>query len=287
MKTVIQEMVETYHPKNLYEQKNAMKEVMQEIILYGLSQANFFKKAAFYGGTALRIFYGLDRFSEDLDFSLLIADNDFNLASYFPLLQDIVESFGLKVEIETKMKSIDSNTKSAFLKGDTNEQFLLFYPDTRIQGINKNERIKIKFEIDINPPKLASYEIKYRLLPAPYEIRLYDQGSLFAGKLHAILCRAWVSRVKGRDLYDYVFYLTKNIPFNLSHLRERLLQTSFITEEDSCTLETVKKMLIDKFNEIDFDEAKKDVEPFIKNTNQLTMWNADFFIQITDKIISN
>lgn len=287
MKTVIQEMVETYHPKNLYEQKNAMKEVMQEIILYGLSQANFFKKAAFYGGTALRIFYGLDRFSEDLDFSLLIADNDFNLASYFPLLQDIVESFGLKVEIEIKMKSIDSNTKSAFLKGDTIEQFLLFYPDTRIQGINKNERIKIKFEIDINPPKLASYEIKYRLLPAPYEIRLYDQGSLFAGKLHAILCRAWVSRVKGRDLYDYVFYLTKNIPFNLSHLRERLLQTSFITEEDSCTLETVKKMLIDKFNEIDFDEAKKDVEPFIKNTNQLTMWNADFFIQITDKIISN
>lgn len=241
MRTVIQDMLEKHHPRNLYEQKNAMKEVMQEIILYGLYQAAFFKEAAFYGGTALRIFYGLDRFSEDLDFSLLVTNKEFDLADYVPTLQGIVESFGLKVDIETKVKSIDSNTKSAFLKGDTMEHFLLFYPDVRIQGIQKNERIKIKFEIDIDPPKFATYEIKYQLLPAPYEIKLYDQSSLFAGKLHAVLCRAWKSRVKGRDLYDYVFYLTKDISFNLSHLRERLLQTSFIREEDPCTLETIKK----------------------------------------------
>lgn len=286
MKTVIQEMVEKYHSKNLYEQKNAIKEVMQEIILYGLSQAEFFKEAAFYGGTALRIFYGLDRFSEDLDFSLLTVNKDFDLALYFPTLQTIVESFGLKVDIESKVKSIESNTKSAFLKGDTIEQFLLFYPDSRIQGIDKNERIKIKFEIDINPPKFASYEIKYVLLPAPYEIRLYDQESLFAGKLHAILCRTWKNRVKGRDLYDYVFYLTRSIPFNLPHLRERLLQTSFITEEESCTLEDIKRMLVDKFKEIDFKDAKKDIEPFIKDTNQLSVWNKDFFIQITQQLLS-
>lgn len=286
MKTVIQEMVEAYHPKNLYEQKNAIKEVMQEIILYGLSQANFFHEAAFYGGTALRIFYGLDRFSEDLDFSLLKVNKDFDLTKYLPVLKTHVESFGLKVDIEPKVKSLDPNIKSAFLKGDTIEQFLLFYPDSKIQGINKNERIKIKFEIDINPPAFASYEIQYQLLPSPYEIRLYDRESLFAGKIHAILCRAWRSRIKGRDLYDYVFYLSKNIPCNLPHLKERLIQSSFISNEDSCTLDDIKGMLIHKFNEIDFDEAKKDVEPFIKNTDILDIWSKRFFIQITERLSS-
>lgn len=273
--------------RKIYKQKNAMKEVMQEVILYGLSQGIFFKKAAFYGGTALRIFYGLDRFSEDLDFSLLKTNKNFDLMAYFPILQSTVESLGLKVEIESKVKCKDSNIKSAFLKSDTIEQFLLFYPDSKIQGVNKNEKIKVKFEIDINPPEFASFEIKYQLLPSPYEIQLYDQESLFAGTLHAILCRAWKSRVKGIDLYDYVFYLTKNISFNLPHLKERLIQTSFISHEDPCTLEDIKRMLILKFNAIDFEEAKKDVEPFIKDTNILNMWNKNFFIQITEKLRSN
>lgn len=284
MKTVIQEMVASYHPQNNYEQKNAMKEVMQEIILYGLSQAGFFKSAAFYGGTALRIFYGLDRFSEDLDFSLLVANKDFNLEDYLPTVKMVVESFGLKVEVSEKEKSIDSNIKSAFLKADTIEHFLLFYPDDRIQGINKNEKIKVKFEIDINPPAFATFEIKYRLLPAPYEIKMYDQASLFAGKLHAILCRAWHNRIKGRDLYDYIFYLSKNISFNLPHLKERLIQTGHILESESCTLEDIKDMLINKFNQIDFEEAKKDIEPFIKNIDVLAIWHKEFFIQITNQL---
>ncbi len=284
MKTVIQEMVESYHPKNIYEQKNAMKEVMQEIILYGLSQSGFFKVAAFYGGTALRIFYGLDRFSEDLDFSLLVINREFDLSLFLPKVQSIVESFGLKVSIDKKEKNTESNIKSAFLKGDTVECFLLFYPDDKIEGINRDERIKIKFEIDVNPPNYASFETKYRLLPSPYEIRLYDEKSLFAGKLHAILCRSWKSRVKGRDLYDYMFYLSRNISFNLPHLRERLIQTHFISADSSCELEDIKKMLIDKFNKIDFFEARKDVEPFIKDINKLNLWSKDFFIQITDSL---
>lgn len=166
MKTVIQEMIERYPKGDLIEQRNAIKEVMQEIILYGLSTAGFFKDVALYGGTALRIFYGLDRFSEDLDFSLVIKNPHFQLSDYLPTLHSTVQSFGLDVEIQTKEKNTDYAIKSAFLKGNTIEQFLLFYPDEKIQGINNNEKIKVKFKIDIDPSAMAAFEKKFSLPPS-------------------------------------------------------------------------------------------------------------------------
>ena len=261
-----------------------MKEIMQELVLCGLSRAGFFNKAAFYGGTALRIFYGLDRFSEDLDFSLLVSDPEFKLEDYFPILIKEVESFGLNVDIQTKEKSVDSHIKSAFLKGDTKEHMLLFYPNERITGVSHGELIKIKFEIDIEPPKYATYETKYRLIPSPYEVNLYDASSLFAGKLHAVICRGWKNRVKGRELYDLIFYVSRNIPVNLTHLRERLLQTNTINEADDFTLETVKKMLCKKFEDIDFEDAKRDVSPFVKDIQSLNVWSKEFFKVVANQI---
>ena len=167
MKTILEQMVENYEINNNEEKRNAVKEVMQEIVLCGLSKAGFFKEAAFYGETALRIFYGLDRFSEDLDFALIVKNCDFNLNSYFSKLESTVNSFGLKVGLELKSKTKDSDIQSAFLKGDTVEYFLLFYPNDKIVGINPDEKIKIKIEIDTCPPALAAYETKYRLLPTP------------------------------------------------------------------------------------------------------------------------
>ena len=277
-------MVNNYHPKNTEEKRNAVKEVMQEIVLCALSKAGFFNEAAFYGGTALRIFYHLDRFSEDLDFSLLIKDEDFDLSIYFPKLKEIVKSFGLNVEIEIKEKTKDYNIQSAFLKGDTIEHFLLFYPDDLIQGINKNEKVKIKFEIDTMPPGCATYEIKYRLLPMPYSIKLYDEASLFSGKIHAIICRSWKSRVKGRDLYDYIFYLSRNTQFNLPHLQEKLIDSHYIDANVIISCDDIKKMLIERFNEIDFEQAKEDVIPFIKDPSVLDIWSKEFFIAITDHL---
>ncbi len=286
MKTILEQMIEEYHPKNNEEKRNAIKEVMQEIVLCGLSKAGFFKNAAFYGDTALRIFYGLDRFSEDLDFSLLIKDKDFDLAKYFPILKNTVKSFGLNVEIELKNKTKDSNVQSAFLKGDTIEHFLLFYPDDLVQGINKNEKVKIKFEIDTMPPGLATYEIKFRLLPAPYSVKLYDESSLFSGKIHAMICRLWKSRVKGRDLYDYIFYLSRKTKFNLPHLREKLIDSGFINKDTEITCDDVKEMLINRFNEIDFNDAKNDVIPFIKDSSGLDIWCKEFFTSITSELKS-
>ena len=282
MNTAIEQMLKNYQIENIYDQKNAMKEIMQEIVLCGLSRAGFFQKAAFYGGTALRIFYGLDRFSEDLDFSLVTADPDFDLTVYFPVLEKEVRAFGLHVTIQEKEKTKESNIRSAFLKGNTKEHLLLFYADENLAGsVARSEVVKIKFEVDINPPEYADFEHKYRLLPTPYEVNLYDVPSLFAGKIHAVLCRAWKSRIKGRDLYDYVFYLSRGSVVNQKHLRARLLQSGFISEDVECTLPELRHMLYERFDTIDFRQAKQDVEPFIRDTASLNMWNADFFKQIT------
>lgn len=288
MGAAIEQMLKNYNIENIYDRKNAMKEIMQEIVLCGLSRAGFFQKAAFYGGTALRIFYGLDRFSEDLDFSLKTADEAFDLAAYFPALEKEVRAFGLNVMIVEKEKTKNSNIRSAFLKGNTKEHLLLFYADESVaSGIAKNETVRIKFEVDINPPAYAAFEHKYRLLPVPYEVTMYDMPSLFAGKIHAVICRAWQSRIKGRDLYDYIFYLARGTAVNQKHLRERLIQSGYITPDTECSLDEIKQLLKARFDSIDFSQAKQDVEPFIHDTSALNVWSSDFFKQITEGLTCN
>ena len=285
MSKAIEEMLKNYRVDHIYDRKNAMKEIMQEIVLCGLSRAGFFKKAAFYGGTALRIFYGLDRFSEDLDFSLESADLNFDLASYFPMLEKEVKAFGLNLEIQEKEKTKEGTIRSAFLKGNTKEHLLLFYADENAAGsVAKNETVKIKFEVDINPPAFATFEHKYRLLPVPYEVRLYDVPSLFAGKIHAVLCRAWKSRVKGRDLYDYVFYLSRGSAVNQRHLRERLIDSGYISQSEDCSLAAIKRMLSERFDSIDYAQARHDVEPFIHDSTVMDVWSPGFFKQITENL---
>ncbi len=283
MSAVIDQMLKNYPVANIYDRKNAMKEIMQEIILCGLSRADFFKKAAFYGGTALRIFHGLDRFSEDLDFSLETGKLDFDLASYFPVLEKEVRSFGLNVEIQEKKKTKESTIRSAFLKGSTKEHLLLFYADEKAaDNVSRNEAVRIKLEVDVDPPAFATFEHKYRLLPVPYEVKMYDMPSLFAGKIHAVICRAWQNRIKGRDLYDYVFYLSRGASVNQKHLRERLIDSRYIAADADCSLNQIKKILAERFERIDYAQARRDVEPFIRDISVLDIWNADFFQQITD-----
>lgn len=286
MNTVLEQMLAKYELNSDYDRVNALKEILQEITLCGLSRAGFFRKAAFYGGTALRIFYGLDRFSEDLDFSLMGKDEAFDLSRWFAAIENEAAAYGLNLSVEMKKKAKDTAIKSAFLKGNTREHLLLFYDDKGINGgISRNEAIKIKFEIDTRPPARASFEKKYRLLPSPYEVNMYDEPSLFAGKLHAVICRNWKNRVKGRDLYDYVFYMSKGVHVNLPHLRASLIDSGFITENDACELEDVKKMLMNKFNTIDYKQAREDVIPFIKDSSKIDLWSADFFKQITENLM--
>ncbi len=278
----LKEMLKKYDIKNEIDKKNAIKEIIQEVSLYCLSKSGFFKEAAFYGGTALRIFYGLDRFSEDLDFSLIKKDNNFNLSKYLLVLKKELKAFGLSFDMIEKEKTKESNIKSAFLKANTNELLLIFY-ESLSQKVSRNEVVKIKFEIDVNPPDFATFEIKYLLQPLPYEIQLYDEASLFAGKIHAILMRNWKNRVKGRDLYDYVFYLSKFIKYNHKHLCERLYESG-LQEARGFNIEDIKNLLLKRFEKIDFEGAKKDVLPFIKDIEKLDIWSKNFFKYITSNL---
>lgn len=283
MTTAVQQMIEKYSCKNTLEYKNALKEVIQEVALCGLSRRDFFSKAAFYGGTALRIFYGLDRFSEDLDFSLIRKDDSFKIDEYFSSLAEELSANGFELSIERKEKSVESDVQSAFIKGGTLVHLLKIVPvNQKILGVTDTDLIKIKFEIDTNPPDFASFETKYSLLPFPYAVRLYDEQSLFAGKIHAVLCRAWKSRVKGRDFYDYLWYLGRRTKVNLKHLQKRLEQSGKWNPDDTLTIDNLKHLLSERFSAVNFDAAKTDVLPFIKDVRKLDLWSKDFFSSLTE-----
>ena len=284
MDSIFNNMLAPYMATTPVDKKNAAKEVIQEMVLCGLSRSGLFDHAAFYGGTALRIFYGLDRFSEDLDFSLTAPSKEFDISSYFPLLEKEMRSFGLNMSVEQKQKHVDSQIQSAFLKGDTQEHLLLFFPDEQIQA-TAGEKIKIKFEIDTNPAPFAQFSQRYRLLPAPYQVRLYDEPSLFAGKIHAVLCRGWKNRVKGRDLYDYVFYLSRNTTVNLTYLRAKLMQTGFLQDGAEFEMTHLQNALFERFHAIDYKNAKADVTPFLSNQSSLDLWSEDFFCDITKSLL--
>lgn len=285
MNSVLQIMLSKYKIKNTIDETNAMKEIIQEIVLSGLSRGGFFDEAAFYGGTALRIFYGLNRFSEDLDFALLKSNPNFDLSKYFSFIEKEVQAYGLNLTVSEKIKTKDFNVTSAFLKGDTKEHILMFFPNENMQNTTSLKNIKIKFEVDINPPAGAKYEIKYKLLPSPHQVRLYDESSLFAGKIHAILCRNWQYRTKGRDLYDYVFYISKNAKVNIELVKEKLIDSNVLSRDDEFTIDTLKKLLNNKFEEIDYSDAKDDVIMFIEDKDSLSLWSKDFFEQITKNLL--
>ncbi len=284
MNNIIEQMLNKYDLKNNFDEINALKEIIQEIVLAGLARGNFFEEAAFYGGTALRIFYKLNRFSEDLDFALLLPNKDFNLKKYFKFVENELNAYGLNLEVKLKEKSSDSNISTAFLKGDTLEHVLKFFPTTEHSYNQLLKNIKIKFEVDINPPKGADYVNEYKLLPSPHQVKLYDAKSLFAGKIHAILCRNWGIRIKGRDLYDYVFFLANDIKVNIELVKNKLIDSNYITSEIDFNIEVLKDLLIKKFLEIDYENAKKDVLPFIKDVESLNLWSEEFFVSITKKL---
>lgn len=284
MSDLFDEMLKNYDTTTTTNRKNALKEVIQEIVLCGLSRAGFFSDVAFYGGTALRIFHGLDRFSEDLDFSLTHTDNRFDLSEYLPILENEMHSFGLVIEVSEKQKTTASDIQSAFVKANTKQQLSFFFEDQNSSCIHPDEKIRIRFEVDTNPPDYAGFEHRYRLLPYPYEVQLYDRPSLLAGKIHAVLARSWKSRVKGRDLYDFVFYLQHNTPLNLRHLKARLIQTGHLKTSDTFNIEDLRERLIEHFDQLDYENAKQDVIPFIKDTRVLEIWSSNFFKDITTNL---
>lgn len=282
MRTMLDRMLEPYEAATPAERRLALREISQEVILAGLSRAGFFNGAAFYGGTALRIFYGLDRFSEDMDFSLIEPNPDFELGDFLPTVEKECTAWGFRFEWSEREPKGRSAIRSAFLKADTKEHLLMLYPqEAAADAVAPGERIRIKVEIDTDPAPHAGFQRLFRLLPSPYEVNLYDEPSLFAGKIHAVLCRSWKNRVKGRDLYDYVFYRSKDTAVNVRHLQAKLAQTGHIAADAPMCIEDVSRMLCERFDQIDYEQAKADVLPFIADPRALGLWTPDFFKSIT------
>ncbi len=285
MNNVIKLMLDKYNPKSSSERENAIKEIIQEIALAGLSRSGFFDKAAFYGGTCLRIFHGLDRFSEDLDFALIKKDSEFRLDDYFPSLIKEFASYGIAIDIDRKKKE-DKDIQSAFIKSNTLTLMMSLYPnDEEAKKVIRNQKIKIKFEIDIDNPSGGITKYEYRLLPAPYEVQVFDESTLFAGKIHAILCRNYMNNVKGRDYYDYLFYIGKESKFNIKYLENKLKNTGGIIKDDeTLTLNKVRELLKTKFESTNYELAKADVYNFINNKDSLNVWGKELFISTLEKL---
>jgi predicted nucleotidyltransferase component of viral defense system len=286
MNTIISSMLAPYDCESRQDYENALKEIIQELALLGLWRSKFFETAAFYGGTALRILYGLDRFSEDLDFSLLSPNPDFTLDYYNEAVEAELRGAGLDVTVLSKNKSQASDIRSAFIKAETLTQFMLInIPSSLHVGLHKAETLKIKMEIDINPPAGFSTEAKILLNPIPFSVLTYQKPDLFAGKIHALLCRPWVIRVKGRDWYDFVWYISRQIPVRLSHLEIRLKQSDFITSDITFIFDMLLNALKNKIQTTDFNQAKQDVLPFIRDPMAISLWSPDFFIDLLDKLL--
>ena len=268
---IFDNMLSRYDLTTEQNKRNAIFEVNQQVILAGLYAGGFFEEAAFYGGTCLRIFHGLQRFSEDMDFSLLAQDDNFDFTKYFPAIIDAFALVGREVEITKKDKKNFGKVESAFLKDNTDVYDVTFQSE---------KSIKIKIEVDTYPPLNFKTEQKLLLQPHSFMARCFTLPDLFAGKMHALVYRTWKNRVKGRDWYDFEWYVRHNIPLDFTHLAERCRQ--FNNEE--ITPELFKEKLIERLETADIRQVKTDVLPFVRNPKELDIWSNDYFVQLAEMV---
>lgn len=286
MNEALRKMLGKYPLNNLEDHLLALREILQEIALLGLWRSKFFDKAAFYGGTALRILHGLDRFSEDLDFSLLMPIKNFDLNVYLSALQKEIAAFGFQVRVESPLKPSQSQVRSAFLKANTISQLLVIQAaEELVRKLHREQVLKIRLEVDTDPPAGFETETRYLLHPIPFAVRTYVLPDLFAGKMHAILCRRWKNRSKGRDWYDLVWYAANHPQLHLAHLEQRMRQSCDWTVQDPLTSTDFQKLLRSAIDNLDVQLVRTEVEPFVKQPEQLEIWSHAFFQDIADRIL--
>lgn len=271
MNTIFDRLLAAHHSSSAAHKRNAVTEVMQQIALAGLHRGGFFDKAAFYGGTCLRVFHGLQRYSEDLDFSLTACDDTFNIDNYFDPLVDEFAMCGRTVTISKKVKKNFSKVESAFLKDNTEVYNLAFQTE---------KSLKIKIEVDTNPPMGFSTELQLLLQPYSLFVNCFTLPDLFAGKMHALIFRQWGQRLKGRDWYDFEWYVRNQIPLNFEHFCIRAKQFNGMTLSKDDFFDLLKN----RFQQADMDSVKHDVMPFLHNPSETSIWTNDYFLQLIKMI---
>lgn len=253
---------------------NAEQEICQKIALAGLRRGGFFDHAAFYGGTCLRLFHGLPRFSEDMDFSLIEKRDDIHLENYFDAIREEFHIAGFDVTITKKDKKAFGRVESAFLKENTEAYDIKF---------QTKKTVKVKMELDTDPPLLFDTEQRLLLQPYSFMTRCFTLPDLFAGKMHALVFRAWQRRVKGRDWFDFEWYVRGGVQLAWKHLQARIKEFS----GKDVTLEEFMQLLKEKIASTDIESVKQDVLPYIddRQKKQLEIWSTDYFLQLTKLMI--
>lgn len=285
MNEAVRQMLSAYDVGSVEGSLRALREIMQEIALLGLWRSKFFEKGAFYGGTALRVLYGLDRFSEDLDFTLLGKNEGFDLADHSEALKRELASFGFSVEIENRAKPAGAAIQSAFLKADTRTQMIIVeFDDALVRQVHRNRVLKIRLEVDTDPPAGFTTEIRYLLRPVPFAVKTLSLPDLFAGKTHAVLCREWKSRAKGRDWYDLVWFAAFHPELRLAHLEQRMRQTGHWAGPAPLTEADLRGLMARRIDQVDIDQIRGEVEPFVKDPAALAVWSKDFFRDVASRI---
>jgi len=287
MHEAISNMLERYECRTRDDYTNALREILQDVALLGLWRSKFFEHAAFYGGTALRLLYGLDRYSEDLDFSLLKTDDTFSLGTYGEALCREISSFGFDVDFEDRKKARNSAIESAFLKANTYMQLVVIgVTEELLRDLHPAKNLKIRLEVDTDPPGDFETETRYVLQPVPFPVRTYRLPDLFAGKLHAILCRKWRTRVKGRDWYDLVWHIANYPQVRLTHLESRMRQSGDYTDGEVLAPEILQAMLRRAVDDLDVEKARREVAPFIRDQRALDLWSQEFFAEVITRIVT-
>jgi predicted nucleotidyltransferase component of viral defense system len=281
---MIKEWLDSYKPNNTLEAEQALREIMQEIALAGLQRSGFFEKAAFYEGTALRIFHDLPRFSEDLDFSLLAAEPGFSLQPYLEGMREQFSALGMEVLIKKKEKAKKSNIDSAFLKTDTAWKELVLKGIIAQESPGLRPDIKIKFEVDTRPPLAFATEEKLLLKPFSFYVRCFSLPDLFAGKMHALLFRKWKDRVKGRDWFDFEWYVRKGIAINLDHFKARAVDTGDWPVGKTLGEKELFSLLKKKIDDVSFDRIREDIIKFIPDPRLLDIWSPKYFHDIANHL---
>lgn len=285
MHDAIQQMLEPYACRTRDDYVSAIREILQQLALLGLWRSKFFEHAAFYGGTALRILHGLDRYSEDLDFSLLKPDPTFELGDYGAALQREMASFGFDVQFEARSTTRASAIASAFLKTNTLHQLIVVKAGASVLGgQHAREVLKIKLEVDTDPPGGFGTVSRPVLVPIPFAVNAYTLPDLFAGKMHALLFRKWKSRVKGRDWYDLVWYLGRHPHLHLAHLEQRMRQSGDWAGPRPLDRAALMELIRDAIGQLDVEQARDEVSRFVRDKAALQLWSKDFFRQIVDRI---
>ncbi len=285
MNEAIAHMLARYQAQGLADYTRALREIIQEVALLGLWRSKFFDTAAFYGGTALRVLYGSDRFSEGLDFSLLSPQDDFDPGRYAVSLEREIRAFGFDLEIAIKEPGMDRAVRSAFLKADTITELLTIgAPPELLTELPRGQQVKIKLEIDTDPPPGFSTETRFLLQPVPFAVRVYEPPDLFAGKMHALLFRKWKQRVKGRDWYDFVWFAANRPELRLSHLEQRMRQSAHWEGDRPLTRDVVMALLEQAIQSLDVPRARREVEPFVQSPALLELWSAVFFRDVAARI---